>query len=386
MGSNVSDYSVDLKTNTIEFVTAPTDGAVIELISIGIGGVELLDYQEFTADGETNLFLTKANYTDTSTVFVTVNGEYKDIGFIDSTDITGVTNKAMIQFGIKPEFGSIIRIVCLGASADVDSSGLPIVRVNKQTVVYDGSTRNLDLDGFVNLSRASALSSIVVEVNNRVLKGVDTTYYVYNGITNQFTLGIDPEESAGAILTSNIKVFVNDELKSFIQDYVYDGTTKELTIETSILTEGDTIKIENNFRTEYHLVGNNIVIDTMVPLQENDVITITWFGEYPSMQLISDQYVGGKVKYQLAHAPLSVNYIWVYKNGVRLTRDVDYRVALPLGVVYLTEDTTSADSIRIILFGNTIYRMPSAFEIHKDMLNVYHFKRFAQVKLHCRRF
>ena len=378
LGSGSLDYSVDLNANTVEFVTAPAVDAVIELISIGIGGVELLDYQEFIADGNTNLFLTQANYSETSTVFVTVNGIADDIGFIDSTGIADVSNKTMVQFGLKPDFRSVIKIVCLGASADVDSSGLPIVRVNQQSFTYGDSSRSFDLDGFVNLERASALSSVIVELNDTILKGVDTTYFVYDGVTNKFVLGTDPAESAGAILTSNIKVFVNDELKTFIQDYVYDGTTKELTIESSILTEGDTIKIENNFRTQYSIVGNNLVIDSAVTLVNDDVINVTWFSEYPSMQLISDQYVGGKVKYQLAHTPLGVNYVWVYKNGTRLTRDKDFSVSLPVGAVYLAETSTASDSITILLFGENIYRLPSAFEIHKDMLNVYHFKRFSQ--------
>jgi hypothetical protein len=221
------------------------------------------------------------------------------------------------------------------------------------------------------------MSAVLVEVNGRLLTGIDTTYFVYDGITTSFTLGADPLQPAGAILTSNIKVFVNNELKTFIQDYVYDGTTKVLTIESSILTIGDAIKIENTFDSEYDIINNNVVIDPSVALTENDVITITWFGEYPSMELVTDEFTGGKVQFQLAHAPLNVSYLWVYKNGQRLTQDKDFYVSLPRGVLYLTEDSLPTDQLKIVLFGEKIYRMPSAFEIHKDMLNVYHFNRFS---------
>jgi hypothetical protein len=44
----------------------------------GIGGIGILDYQEFVADGATTLFLTNANYDSTSSIFVTVNGEFYD--------------------------------------------------------------------------------------------------------------------------------------------------------------------------------------------------------------------------------------------------------------------------------------------------------------------
>jgi hypothetical protein len=382
LGSASLDYSIDLTTHQIEFVTAPTINSIIEIISVGIGGLELLDYQEFVADGETELFLTSANYLDTNTIFVTVDGQSTDVGFIDSTGVVDTPGKALIQFATKPAKRAIIKIVCLGVNSDVDSSGLSIVRVNQQTFEFEGSTRSFDLSNFVELQRSSALSSMVVEVNNRALVGVDTTYFVYDGTTTQFLLGVDPEEPAGTILPSNIKVFVNNELKTFIQDYSYDGTTKNLILESSVLTLGDVIKIENNFRAEYSITGNNIIIDSSVDLTsvnetDNDLVTVTWFSEYPSMNIVSDEFTGGKVNYNLANTPLNVSYVWVYKNGQRLTQDQDYYISLPRNVIYLTNQSTVEDSIKIVLFGANIYKLPSAFEIHKDMLNVFYYKRYA---------
>ena len=386
LGSGPDDYAINFYTNQIEFVTAPPLNSIIELISIGLGGLEILDYQEFTADGETDLFLTNANYESTSAILVTVNGIEQNVGFEDSTGVVDTPGKTLVRFGIKPIFAAKIKIVCLGASADVDSSEVAVIRINQQTVYYDGSTASYDLDNFVNLERAAAISSMIVEVNNRALRSVDTIYVVYDGVVNQFTLGTDPFEPAGAILVSNIKVFVNDQLKTFIQDYNYDGTTKLLSISASILEVGDTIKIENDFKAEYSISGNNIIIADSVlsTLQRNDdstlkdTIKITWFSEYPSMDLVSDEYVGGKVQYQLAHVPLGVEYVWVYKNGIRLTQDQDYHVSLSRGVVYLTSQSTENDLIKIVLFGSVLFKLPSAFEIHKDMLNIYHYRRYAK--------
>jgi len=378
-----TDFTLDLINYTVNFNTAPALNSVIEILSVGLGGLELLDYQEFVADGTTKLFLTAANYDDTSAIFVTVNGVVTDTGFKNSTEVVDAVGKTLVEFAFTPTAGDAIKIVCLKASSDVDSSGLAIVSVNKQTIEFEGSTRSFDLDTFVDLSRASAISSMIVEVNGVALQGVDTTYFEYDGITNQFTLGLDPEESAGSILPENIKVFVNDILKTFIQDYVYDGTTKVLTIESSQLTVGDIIKIETDSRAQYTIVGNNIVISSDVTLNyvnetNSSKIDVTWFSEYPSMGIISDEYTGGKVNYQLSSVPLSLSYVWVYKNGVRLTQDKDYYISLPRSVIYLTEDTLSTDKIKIVQFGSNIFRLPSAFEIHKDMLNFYHFKRFAK--------
>jgi hypothetical protein len=218
---------------------------------------------------------------------------------------------------------------------------------------------------------------MIVELNGTALRGVDTVYTVYDGITEDFVLGVDPEEPAGAILSQNIKVFVNDELKTVIQDYTYNGTTKTVAISSAILTEGDIVKIENDFRTQYTIVDNNLVINSDVAMTYDDIINVTWFSEYPSMGIVSDEYTGGRVNYYLPQTPLAASYIWVYKNGVRLTKDQDYYVSLPRSVMYLTVDSTAADLIKVVIFGSDIYRLPSAFEIHKDMLNIYHFKRYS---------
>ena len=372
-----TDYTVDIEAGTITFTSAPIQDAIVEIISIGIGGVNLLDYEEFTADGDTTLFLTAANYSDTSTVFVTVDGDYQDVGYLESSELLDVTGKTLVQFGTPPANGSNIKIICMGANDDFDSSGLSVVRVNQQELIFDGSTRKLELDNFVNLQRASAQSAIVVEVNDTALKGPDTIFFEYDGVTSTFIVGQDPLELPGAVISTNITVLINGEVAIPVQDFVYDGTTKELQV-TKTLSVGDIIKIENNLRTEYTIENNDIIIDPLVTLISGDTIKVTWFSEYPTMQIMSDEFAGGKVNYRLEQTPLNASHVWVYKNGVRLTKDQDYSVSLPRSVLYMKDDTADTDEIKILMFGIDIYKLPSAYEIHKDMLNNYRFKRYSK--------
>ena len=377
------DYTLDLIRDQVQFNTAPTDDSVIEIISIGVGGIGILSSDTYIADGATSLFLTDANYNDTALIFVTINGEPVDVGFIDSTGVTDVSGKTLVEFGLAPQANAQIKIICLAAASDVDSSGVPVIQINNQTMYFEGSTRSFDLDGFVELARGSATNSMIVEVDGRILRGADTIYSEYNGTNNSFTLGQDPFEAAGAILPSNIRVYVNNQLRTFITDFTYNGTTKELVITPSILAIGDDIKIENDRRAEYSIVGANLVIDSDVVMTttnetDNVEINVTWFSEYAALDMISDETVGGKVQYQLPRAPISASYVWVYKNGVRLTQDQDYHVSIPRNVVYIDAVTTFSDEIKIVLFSSDVFRPPSAFEIHKDMLNVYHYNRFSR--------
>jgi len=377
------DYNIDLENYNVEFLTIPAVDTKVEIISIGIGGVGILDYQKYIADGETNLFATNANYDYTSSVYVTKNGEKIDVGFKNSTGIIDQENRTLVEFGIRPNAGDIVKIICLQASSDVDSSGLSVVQVNTETFYFEGSTRNFDLEGFTNLARGNAASSMIVTVNDRVLKGPDTLYAVYDGTNNSFTLGTDPLESGGSILPSNITVYINGNSAVFITDYVFDGPSKSLTINTNSLSIGDIIKIENDLRVEYRIVGNNLVIESTVDMEytgdsTSSKIDVTWFSEYPSLDIISDQKSGGKVQYPLARAPISASYVWVFKNNLRLVPERDYYVSLPRAVVYLNVPSTSTDIIQTFTFSKNVFNLPVAYEIHKDMLNVYHYNRYSK--------
>ena len=375
IGDSTINFSIDFVENEIEFNLAPAISDIIEIVSIGIGGIGIIDYQEFVADGTTNLFLTNAQYAQTSAVLVTLDGEEIDTGFVNSSDFISVENKTMVQFGVAPGFRQVIKIICFESTEYTNSNNLSFVRINQQTVPFDGSTRSIPVDQFVNLQRSSEISSVLVNINGTFLQGIDTTYLVYDGTNNNITLGVDPAESIGTITSGGIKVYINEVLQQFVINFTYNGNENLINIPAENLTLGDVIRIETNVRAEYSIVGNNLVIPATVDLSLNDDIQIICFSEYPTLNMITDEYTGGRVQFQLPRQPIDENFIWVYKNGQRLTKDADYRLDAPRSVIYLTEDSTVNDLIKIVQFGNIIYKPNRAFEIFKDMLNNYHYKR-----------
>ncbi len=369
------DYEILWIENSIEFFIAPSQGSIIEAVIFGVGGIGILDVQEFIADGATNLFLTDANYNDTSNVYVTVNGEFADVRFINSSEVLDIVDRTLIQFGINPSQSNVIKIIVLSSSFDTDSSAYNIVRVNRETFIYDGSTRKFNLKNFVNLQRGSVLSNFIVEINDVAIKGVDTILETYNGTNNSFVLGIDPFEASGSILPLNIKVFINKELKQFVQDYDYDGINKNLTLNSNILEIGDIIKIEVDLKTQFNIINNDLVLSNDITLNEDDIINVIWFSEYPTVDIVSDEFVGGKVNYRLKRLPLDISYVWVYKNGIKLSQDIDFYTSGQR--LYLATATQTTDIIKIVQFGSEIFKDTVAFEIYKDMLNVDYFKRYS---------
>lgn len=380
LGAGATNYAIDLINNQIEFITAPAADAIIEIVALGIGGAAILDSQGYVADGIVDTFLTSANYSDTVRVFVTVNGVAKSVGFTEST-----SGKTQVQITPVPSYRDMINVIVFGASTETDVNGYNIVRVHQTTVYADGSSNSIQLPEFTKFTTGSAVASTIVEINGTALQGVDTTYQVYDGITNQLTIGVDPYEFAGTVVPSNLTVFVNNSPIVNLRDYVYSFTTKTLTIDPSVLTEGDIIKVENDFRAQYSISGDILTLtqDAQALISNNDdstikdEIVVTWFSSYPDMNIVSDEYTGNQVQYQLSSAPLSVSYVWVYKNGKRLVQGEEYSLSMPRAVVYLKDTTTQDDKIKIVQFGSDIKRATSAYEIHKDMLNIYHYNRYS---------
>lgn len=373
---NNIDYSINFLTNKVLFLLPPTEGVVIEIISIGIGGSSLIDYQEFVADGVTKLFLTKAPYDQTASVLVSIDGVHIDTQFINSSDVLDTKNKTLIQFGFAPDTEQVVKIVSIGTQIDTGS----LIRVNEQQIISDGSSRTFVLDNFVNLASASAQSSIVVDINGRQLSNIDTIYFEYDGANSEIELGQDPEELPGTITTQNIKVYVNDQLKSYIVDYTFDINVKTVFLNTENLSIGDTVKIEVNVRTEYTISDNELTISSLVDLNFDDVITVIWFDNYATASLLSDQYAGGKIKYILSRPPISSDYVWVYKNGTRLTKYNDFTVSVTGDAVILKDTGSTSDIIKIVEFSGNTYRKTPVYEIFKDMLNIYRYKRYSKTE------
>lgn len=367
LGQGIDDYSLNISEGTIEFVTPPAAGQIVEIIAIGLGGINILDYQDFIADGETSLFLTSADFDKTGSIFVTMDGEYIDAAYLNSSELIDTQDKTLVRFDFNPDAGADIKIITFGES-DEDLSNL--IRINKKTVIYDGITLEIELDNFINDTDVNAASAIIVELNGKALRGVDSNYVIYDGTNNVI-------EMQPGTLSTNISVYVDNKLLEYIADYQYNGLTRNLSIDVNNLTIGSTIQVVNNQHAEYNIVDNKVVVENLPSLTIGDEFEITWFSRYEAMGVVADEYAGGAVEYKLLKQPLGLGYVWVYLNGERLTVNFDYAVSIPTSRLRLSVPTIEDDIVKIIVFGTVAYKPTSAFEIHKDMVNAYSFSNYS---------
>ena len=376
LGNEPGDYSIDFRNNRIRFVTAPAQGSLIEIVSVGVGGADIVDYQEFVADGSTKLFLTDADFDKTSDVFVTVNGvESLEPDFVSSEELLNVENKTLIRFAINVPRNHVVKIVVFGNRLPQGKSGL--IRSNQQSFDFDGAVRQFELDSFVELETANATGSIIVEVGQTVLDGVDTVYEIYDGENNRFEIGKDPQTLPAEIKFDNVKVYVNNQLLELTKDYTFNTVSRIVTVFADRLLQSDAVKITNDANSQYTVAGNVLTIDEGVALNQDDTITVTWFSEYDLMNIISDEYAGGQLQFKLKVEPLDINYVWAYKNGERLISNRDFYISKGNQSLYLTQPSSAADTIKIVVFGSQVLTPSTGYEIQKDMFNRTHYKRFS---------
>jgi len=362
-----TDFVIIPETDSVRFIgSAPILGSIIEIFSMGPGGAGILDYREFTGTGNDRYFITGAAFDETATIFASVDNQPIDVGFINSSQLTDTQDKALVEFGVAPIVGSKIILIAL-LSAD-----RPLIKINQTEIILDDTILEYAIPTFSGLDIDPA-GDMIVELNGQLLRTVETTYKIYDG-NNSVPIGVDTPREPGTIIFTDLKVFVDGVIKTFGIDYVFTSENNTVTF-TKPVEIGAVIRIEDSSARQYSILGTQIILEQSTSFTTGDILSITWFDRYTELDVVKDEFTGGKVSFSLQRPLLGISYVWVYKNGERLTPDIDFYVELPR-TIYLKDETSTTDIIETISFGDLLYKEPLSFEIFKDVLNRNHFSRF----------
>ena len=364
------DYVIDYQNNEVRFINAPGTSEIIEIFSLGVGGVELLDVREFDGDGNTRYFLTGAPFVDTGRVFATINGVQTKVGFINSNGVVNESNNTLVEFGIPPRANDLIQIVVLSQESGQSES---LVRINQERISLTPGTYEYPISFFDQLG-SSDTSNVIVEYNGLLLRSVDSTYKVYDGNTI-IKINSDPVLLSGTIIPTQIKVFVNKEPLNNALDYVFDGANNEVEIIKDI-NIGDEVLIENYYNSNYEITDGKVKFSPIYPINTNDYIDVIWFTKYTEVDIIKDVYQGNQNSYKLQRSVRDISNVWTYLNGVRLTPGTDFYVGGANNAVFLKTSTVKSDIIETITYSNKIYNTPLSYEIYRDVLNQNRYSRY----------
>ena len=383
---STTDYSVNVANKTITFTSAPANNSVISTRVFAISGENYRVLNTFTGDGSTTTFLTSTrgefNLDSTSSdMYVTIDG-------VPTTAYTTTTaaNTITVIFDSAPAASSYIQIAGFNKSA---TSTRSYASVRNQTITYDGSTNRHTLTyppGAI--GPFSGLTT--VEVNGRVLRGPDNTYYVGDGSTYTYGVvsGLEDDSTVDPAKTittaSQVQVFVNGTKKDLNTDYTVDIGNQNIEFVTaSVPTSTDVICISTLVDNQYYNEGTDIIlvpsaITSPYSLTASDVLSVTTFNNALGMKQRREVLEGRPSGvFKLRFDTLNAGYTYVWLNGEQLVQGSDYLVSGNTITVY-GKTITSSDRLDVMYFAIESATGATGFRIFKDMMNRTFYKRISK--------
>jgi len=381
-----TDYTVDVANKTITFASAPANHSTISTKVFAISGENYRVLNTFTGDASTTTFETSTrgefNLDSTSSdIYVTVDG-------VPTTAYTTTTaaNTITVVFDTAPSANTFIQIAGFNKST---TSTRSYASVRNQAITYDGSTNRYTLTyppGAI--GPFSGLTT--VEVNGRVLRGPDNTYYVGDGSTYAYGVvsGLEDDSTVDPAKTitsaSQVEVYVNGTKKDLNTHYTVDvGNQNVEFITASVPTVTDVICISTLVDHQYYNTGNDIVlvpsaITSPYSLSASDVLSVTTFNNALGMKQrreVLEGRVGGmfKLRFDTLHA----GYTYVWLNGEQLVQGADY-VASGNTITVSGKTITVSDRLDVMYFALESATGSTGFRIFKDMLNRTFYKRISK--------
>ena len=381
-----TDYSVSVANKTITFTSAPANHSRISTKVFAISGENYRVLNTFTGDGSTTSFLTSTrgefNLDSTSSdIYVTVDG-------VPTTAYSTTTraNTITVVFNSAPAASSYIQIAGFNKST---TSTRSFASVRNQTITYDGSTNRHTLTyppGAIGPFSGLTL----VEVNGRILRGPDNTYYVGDGSTYTYGVvsGLQDDSTVDPAKTitsaSQVEVYVNGTKKDLNTHYTVDiGNNNIEFVTASVPTTTDVICISTLVDNQYFNEGNDLIlipsaITSPYSLSSSDVISVTTYNNALGMKQRREVLEGRpsgvfKLRFDILHA----GYTFVWLNGEQLIQGADY-TASGNTITVSGKTITSSDRLDVMYFALESATGATGFRIFKDMLNRTFYKRISK--------
>ena len=379
-------YSINVANKTITFTSAPANNSIISTKVFAISGENYRVLNTFTGDGSTKTYLTSTrgefNLDSTSSdLYVTIDG-------VPTTSYTTSTsaNTITVVFSSAPAASAYIQIAGFNKST---TSTRSYASVRNQTITYDGSTNRHTLS-YPPGSIGPFSGLTTVEVNGRVLRGPDNTYYVGDGSTYTYGvvsgLGDDSTVDPAKTITtaSQVEVYVNGTKKDLNTDYTVDIGNQNIEFVTaSVPTSTDVICISTLVDHQYFNEGTDIIlvpsaITSPYSLSATDVISVTTFNNALGMKQRREVLEGRPTGvFKLRFDTLNAGYTHVWLNGQQLVQGLDYLVSGNT-VTVVGKTITSSDRLDVMYFALESATGATGFRIFKDMMNRTFYKRISK--------
>lgn len=409
--SQQSDFRIDWNRKSIVFYQTPIAGAEIHLLAMGLSGDNILDYDEFTANGSVSEFLTNVRWADDVKGYITVNGEVKAFELFESTSSYAVAGNVVIKFVQPPLAGTKVQFALF------ESSAVTFSQVTVDEFKADGSSTAYQISQ-APFNQEPVQFYTLVTVNNKVLNAGYTQRFEVTG-TREYQLR-KWQVPVGTVTGDKIDVYLNGRKLSFLQEWTYEGAGSfnpaiaadaqpgsTIILNRGIGIAGDVLRVhliaDGEYRFGYFEIGEDSS-DTFVGTPDTIYFDETYaagtdirvyqFSNHDSQGIERQKFdvvertqmsEGSEGYYEyrtlknglirLREQAVDVAYIWVSVNGTLLTPTADYVLLENKRYIKMITPLADDDVVDIIHFSNPPVSSKFGWRIFKDMLNRYHYKR-----------
>ncbi|MEK9696983.1 MAG: hypothetical protein VW270_14575, partial [Candidatus Poseidoniales archaeon] len=387
-----TDYTIDVQAKTITFTSAPANLSVVAMKTFAISGSNYRVLDTYIGDGSTTQFVTasrddfQGDSTD-SQIYITIDG-VPTTAFTTSSSAKRIT----VTFNTPPAANAYVQVAGFSQASGTRAHA----SMRNEAITYDGSTNRYTMTyppGTV--GPYSGLT--MIEVNGKMLRGPDISYYLGDGSTYTYGvvsgLGEDSTVDPAKTITSasQVNVFVNGSQKLLNTDYTVDIGNQNIEFVTGAVPSAtDVIAVETLVDNHYRVEGTDFILDTTqissdgYSLSASDVMTVTTFNNALGMKLRREVLEGkSNGEFYLRFAALNASYMYVWLNGEQITQGTDFTVSPH----FTTNDTkitivgrtiTASDRLDVLYFALDSAVGATGFRIFKDMLNRTFYKRISK--------
>jgi len=398
-GSTAADYTVDVAAKTITFTSAPANTSIITTKVFAISGQNYRVLDQYTGDGSTVEFATSVredfNIDSTaSEIYVTKNGLPTTAFTSTVSSGSSFSNTLTITFVEPPAAGDFIQV----AGFQKAGSSRSVAQIRAEDITYDGSTTTLPMS-FPPGSVSPFHALTIVELDGKVLRGPDTTYYVGDGTTYSFgvTSGLSDGSTVdpAKVITSKDQIEVHYNGRRLVEgtvaqegNYEVDLVTQTVHMQGTGAVEGDVIAITTLVDKHYTIDGGDsssaLVLDTAQiaadghTLTNGSVLRVTTFNNALGTKMRREVLEGRPSGvHELYYTPLNSSYMFVWLNGEQLAQGFDY--TLSGSTITISGKTiVSSDRLDVMYFALETATGAIGYRIFKDMMNRTFYKRISK--------
>ena len=398
-GSTAADYTVDVAAKTITFTSAPANNSIITTKVFAISGQNYRVLDQYTGDGSTVEFVTSIredfNIDSTaSEIYVTKNGLPTTAFTSAVSSGSSFSNSLTITFAEAPGTGDFIQI----AGFQKSGTSRSVAQIRAEDLTYDGSTTTLPMS-FPPGSVSPFHALTIVELDGKVLRGPDTTYYVGDGTTYSFgvTSGLSDGSTVdpAKVITNKNQIEVTYNGRRLVEgtvaqqgNYEVDLATQTVHLQGTGAVDGDVVAITTLVDKHYTIDGGDsssaLVLDTAQiaadghTLTDGSVLRVTTFNNALGTKVRREVLEGRPSGiHELYYTPLNSSYMYVWLNGEQLAQGFDY--TLSGSTITISGKTiTSSDRLDVMYFALENATGSVGYRIFKDMINRTFYKRISK--------